>query len=286
VKKTFAAVPALAVAALALAAVVSGAAPVVAKDWKTVRIATEGAYMPWNGTDTAGKLVGFEIDLAADLCKRIGVKCVVKAQDWDGIIPALQQGKYDAVMSGMSITDERRQLIDFSKPYVADPAIFAAIKGSPLLGAKVGTERIDLNKADAGKAVFPALNEAFKGKNIGVQVSTIHQTMMEKFLPGVTLRTYDKVDSMGLDLVSGRIDGLLADKSIVADLQKAPDGKNITMFGPGFVGGVLGEGIGVGLRKADADLKAMFDKAITAAAADGTTSKLAQKWFGFDIAVK
>lgn len=282
-KKTILAALALAVAC-AVPAVLPAAA--AAKEWKTVRIATEGAYMPWNGADASGKLIGFEIELAAELCKRAGVKCEVKAQDWDGIIPALQQGKYDAVMSGMSITDERRKLIDFSKPYAADPAIFAALKGTPLLDLKFDAAKIDLNKPDAGKAAFAALGAAFKGKKVGVQVSTIHQTMLEKYLPDVPLSTYDKVDSMGLDLAAGRIDVLMADKSIVADLQKAAGGKDMTMFGPGFVGGVLGDGIGVGLRKKDGDLKALFDKAIAAAAADGTTSKLAEKWFGFDIAVK
>lgn len=278
---------AAALLAAALLGAVAVAGPASAKEWKTIRIATEGAYMPWNGADTSGKLIGFEVELAGELCKRIKVPCQVAAQDWDGIIPALQQGKYDAIMSGLSITDERRKVIDFSDAYAADPATFAAVKGSALLNLKAEPPKLNLTQMDDGKkAVFAALAAAFKGKNIGVQVSTIHQTMMEKYMPDVTLRTYDKVDSMGLDLAAGRIDALLADKTIVADLQKAPDGKTITLFGPGFVGGVLGDGIGVGLRKADGDLKALFNKAIKEAAADGTTSKLAEKWFGFDIAVK
>lgn len=276
----------LAAAALALPLALPLAGPAAAKDWKTVRIATEGAYMPWNGADASGKLIGFEIDLAAELCKKAAVTCEIKAQDWDGIIPGLQQGKYDAIMAGMSITDERRKLIEFSKPYAADPAIFAALNGSPLLNEKTGA-RIDLSDAASpSKAAFEALEKALKGKSVGVQVSTIHQTMMEKHLPGVSLRTYDKTDSMALDLASGRIDAMLSDRSVIADLQKAADGKNIALFGPGFVGGVLGEGMGVGLRKADPDLKALFDKAIAAANADGTTSKLAEKWFGYDVAAK
>ena len=280
-KKTFA-------AALALAAVLAAPAfaPAFAKEWKTVRIATEGGYMPWNGADSSGKLIGFEIELAAELCKRAGVKCDVKAQEWDGIIPGLQQGKYDAVMAGMSITEERRQLIEFSKPYASDPATFAALKGSPLLSAKLVAGRIDLAGGDGGKAAFAGLADALKGKSVGVQVSTIHQTMMEKHLPGVALRTYDKTDSMALALISGRIDAMISDQSVIADLQKAADGKNIALFGPGLVRGVLGDGIGVGMRKADGDLKKLFDKAISAAAADGTTSKLAIKWFGFDAAAK
>ncbi|MET0746205.1 MAG: transporter substrate-binding domain-containing protein, partial [Microvirga sp.] len=81
---------------------------------KTVKIATEGAYAPWNFTGAGGKLEGFEIDLANDLCKRMNVKCEIIAQDWDGIIPALNAKKYDAIMAGMSVTDERKKVIDFT----------------------------------------------------------------------------------------------------------------------------------------------------------------------------
>ena len=98
-----------------------------------VRIATEGAYLPWNGMDASGKLIGFEVDLAADLCKRIGATCEVVAQDWDGIIPGLQSRKYDVIMAGMSITDERKNVISFAGPYATEPTVFAALKGSPLL---------------------------------------------------------------------------------------------------------------------------------------------------------
>src|ERR687886_2156491 len=81
---------------------------------KTVKIATEGAYAPWNFTGAGGKLEGFEIDLANDLCARMKVKCEIVAQDWDGIIPALNAKKYDAIMAGMSITDDRKKVIEFT----------------------------------------------------------------------------------------------------------------------------------------------------------------------------
>ena len=105
------------VMALCLGLVAGSAA---AKEWTTVRIATEGAYPPWNATDSSGQLVGFEIDLANDLCRRMGTECEIVAQDWEGIIPALQAGKYDVIMAGMSITDERKKVIQFSDSYAAD----------------------------------------------------------------------------------------------------------------------------------------------------------------------
>ena len=99
---------------------------------KTVKIATEGAYAPWNFTGAGGKLEGFEIDLANDLCARMKVKCEIVAQDWDGIIPALQAKKYDAIMAGMNITDKRLEVINFSLPYAATPHGFGVMKDSPL----------------------------------------------------------------------------------------------------------------------------------------------------------
>src|SRR5829696_2823829 len=99
---------------------------------KTVKIATEGAYAPWNFTGAGGKLEGFEIDLANDLCGRMKVKCEIIAQDWDGIIPALQAKKYDAIMAGMSVTDERKKVIEFSRAYANSPNGFLVAKTSPL----------------------------------------------------------------------------------------------------------------------------------------------------------
>ena len=114
-----------------------------AGEWSKIRIGTEGAYPPWNGTNAAGELEGAEIDLAADLCARMNAECELVAQDWDGIIPALQNGKYDAIIAGMSITAERMEVINFSQGYANEPASFSVLKSSPLaaLGAsgKVNT---------------------------------------------------------------------------------------------------------------------------------------------------
>ncbi|HYF86333.1 lysine/arginine/ornithine ABC transporter substrate-binding protein [Azospirillum sp.] len=276
------------VSALALGAMmaVAAAGAAGAKEWKTVRIGSEGAYPPWNATDTSGKLIGFEIDLANDLCKRMKVTCEFVAQDWDGIIPALQQGKYDAIMSAMTITDERKKVIDFSAPYGTEPSVFAVLTDSPLGKAlNLGADRIDLNDQAAAKPVLDKLAEALKGKSVGVQVSTIQADFMDKHLPKVTMRTYDKIDNAGIDLNSGRVDAMLGDRSVVEAVLKATPGKMVVV-GPNFIGGVIGEGMGVGLRKDTADLKAMFDKAIGEALKDGTVKKLSTQHFGYDISPK
>lgn len=273
------------VSALAFGAMmaVAAAGAAGAKEWKTVRIASEGAYPPWNATDTSGKLTGFEVDLGNDLCKRMKVTCEFVAQDWDGIIPALQQGKYDAIMSAMTITDERKKVIDFSAPYGTEPSVFAVVTGSPLAKAlNLGADRVDLNDQGKAKPVLDKLAEALKGKSVGVQVSTIQADFMDKHLPKVTMRTYDKIDNAGIDLGSGRVDAMLGDRSVVEAVVKATPDKMV-IVGPNFIGGVIGEGMGVGLRKDTADLKAMFDKAIGEALKDGTVKKLSTQHFGYDI---
>jgi octopine/nopaline transport system substrate-binding protein len=271
------------VAALALGALMAVTGAAGAKEWKTVRIASEGAYPPWNAIDTSGKLIGFEVDLGNDLCKRMKVTCEFVAQDWDGIIPALQQGKYDAIMSGMTITGERKKVIDFSAPYGTEPSVFAVLKSSSLVkGLDLKADRTDLNNEGAAKPVLTKLADALKGKSVGVQVSTIQADFMDKHLSKVTMRTYDKMDNAGIDLGSGRVDAIFGDRSVVEAIVKA-DAEKMIVVGPNFIGGVIGEGMGVGLRQADGDLKKMFNVAIAAALKDGTVKKLSTQHFGYDI---
>lgn len=272
------------VAALAVGAAVLACGVAEAKDWKKVRIGTEGAYAPWNATDASGKLVGFEIDLGTDLCKRMKVECEFVAQDWDGIIPALQQGKYDAIMSAMTITDERKKILDFTVPYGTEPSSFVADKKSPL-AAMPKTDILDIT-TPAGTKAIDDLSKALSGKTIGVQTSTTQSAFLEKHLSKVAMRTYDKIDNAGIDLGTGRVDAVVGDRSVVEAIIKEDKAGNIVMFGPNLVRGVLGEGMGLGVRKQDADLKAMLDKAIAEANKDGTIAKLSVQHFGYDISIK
>src|SRR4051812_16821779 len=108
--------------ALSLLACVLALGGAQGRAWDRVRIATEGAYPPWNFSRPDGTLDGFEVDLARELCGRMKVTCEIVAQDWDGIIPGLNAGRYDAVMAGMDITAKRLEVLDFSRPYANEPA--------------------------------------------------------------------------------------------------------------------------------------------------------------------
>jgi octopine/nopaline transport system substrate-binding protein len=267
--------------AVALAAL-SGAA---LAQTKTLTIATEGAYAPWNFTEPSGKLAGFEIDLAADLCARMKVECKIIAQDWDGIIPGVNAGKFDVIMAGMSITEKRKQSIAFSVPYAMTPNGFTTLTTTPL--AKLPGTGTVLSFDKDGPAAEKALEDMkalLKGKVIGVQTSTTNANVMEKYFKGVVeLREYKTAEQHDLDLLAGRVDAVFASRVAETANLKKPEFKDLALVGPGFLGGLLGEGVGVGLRKADTELKAKLDEAIKGAVADGVVKKLSEKWMGVDI---
>jgi octopine/nopaline transport system substrate-binding protein len=256
-----------------------------AKDWKTVVIGMEGAYEPWNLTDSSGKIVGFEPDLVTDVCKRAGLECKIIAQDWDGMIPGLKAGKFDVIMDGMAVTDERKKEIDFTKPYAASPGSFLAPKDSPLAKAPDAGTLINLDKDPAaGEAAIKGVQAALKGKTLGVQVSTTHANFAGQYLKGIaTVKEYKTTDDRDLDLKAGRIDAVLEDLPTNMATASKPDGSELAVVGPEFIGGVFGPGEGMGLRKSDADLTAKFDAALAAAIADGTVKKLSEQWFKADL---
>jgi octopine/nopaline transport system substrate-binding protein len=269
----------------ALAAGLALAHGALAKDWKTVVIGMEGAYEPWNLTDSSGKIVGFEVDLANDLCKRAGFECKVIAQDWDGMIPGLKAGKFDVIMDGMSITGERKKEIDFSKPYAVSPGAFLAPKDSPLTKATGAGTLVNLDKDPAaGDAAIKSVQAALKGKTLGVQVSTTHANFASQYLKDIaTVKEYKTADDRDLDLKSGRIDASLDDYPVMAATASKPDASELAVVGPKFIGGAFGSGTGMGIRKSDADLTAKFDQALAAAIADGTVKKLSEQWFNVDM---
>lgn len=272
-----------AVAALGVAAL-SG--PAAAKDWTKVTIATEGAYEPWNFVQPDGKLAGFEVDLAHDLCAKMKVECTIVQNDWDGMIPALNAGKFDAIMAGMSITGKRLQVIDFSRSYAAGPSGFLVAKASDLTKLPGTGEILSMGSDEAkAKPIIDGMRALLKGKSIGVQVATIQANFAHHYFDDVaTVQEYKTAEQNDLDLMAGRLDASFAEESVQLATLAKPDAKDLVIAGAEFRGGPeLGDGTGVGIRKNEPELKAMFDRAIAAEIADGSLKKLQDKWFKLDM---
>ena len=258
-----------------------------------IKIGTEGAYPPWNSKDASGALIGFEVELANELCAIMGHECTIVEQDWDGMIPALLMRKFDAIMAGMSITAERKKTITFSQGYADEVAALAVMKGSSLEGmntpAGIG---LSSPNGDAKKAL-KTIKAALVGKTVCTQTGTIHQNFLESGDVGkVNVRTYKTQDEVNLDLVAGRCDVALAAAVAFTDYAEK-SGKAVVLVGPTFSGGAFGNGVGVGMRqggddaigKKDAQLLKDFNKAIKTARKHGIISKLAIKHFGFDASM-
>ncbi|MDA9663319.1 transporter substrate-binding domain-containing protein [Candidatus Pelagibacter sp.] len=258
-----------------------------------IKIGTEGAYPPWNSKDASGNLIGFEVELAIELCSIMKHDCTIVEQDWDGMIPALLMRKFDAIMAGMSITAERQKTITFSQGYADEVASLAVMKGSILesMSTPVGISLTSPNN-DA-KKTLKTIQTALAGKTVCTQTGTIHQNFLESGDVGkVNIRTYKTQDEVNLDLVAGRCDVAFSAAATLTDYAEK-SGKAVVLVGPTFSGGVLGNGVGVGIRqsgidtigKRDAKLLKDFNKAIDTARKKGIISKLAIKHFGFDASM-
>ena len=258
-----------------------------------IKIGTEGAYLPWNSKDASGNLIGFEVELAQELCKIMKYECTIVEQDWDGMIPALVMRKFDAIMAGMSITDERKKTITFSQGYADEVASLAVMKGSSLEGMDT-PEGINLSLGGSSvKKALKTLTGALAGKTVCTQTGTIHQNFLESGDVGsVNVRTYKTQDEVNLDLTSGRCDVALAAAVAFTDYADK-SGKPVVLVGPTFSGGAFGNGVGVGIRQAsdsaigkrDAKILKDFNKAINKARKKGIISELAIKHFGFDASM-
>ncbi|CAN7671415.1 transporter substrate-binding domain-containing protein [Rhizobium sp. LjRoot98] len=255
------------------------------KKWTHVTIATEGAFKPYNFTKPDGTLDGYEIELTKYLCAHMKVECEVVVQNFDGMIPALNAGKFDATISGMSATEKREKVIDFSNSYGSTGQAFATLKSSPLATMPSKGEVFSLASNEAGALkILETIKPELQGKIIGVQIASTGASFVDKYLKGVVeVREYKTTEEHDLDLAAGRVDLVMASMAYLTTASEKPGNEDMTTAGPRFQGGFLGRGSSVGLRKTDPELKAMFNAAIEAAKADGTIKTLSEKWFGFDV---
>jgi len=249
-------------AATIAATAVTGVAQ--AKEWKVVRFGIEGAYPPFSKTEADGSLSGFDVDMANALCKEMQVKCKIVAQDWDGIIPSLLARKYDAIIAAMSITEERKQKVDFTGKYALIPNKFIAKKGAGLEFTKAG----------------------LKGQKIGVQRATTHDRYLtDNYGDSVEIVRYGSFDEAYLDLANGRIVAVLGDASALEEgVINQAGGEGYEFVGPSLTDPKwFGDGFGIAVRKQDKDLTKKLDAAILAVRASGEYKAIQDKYFNYDV---
>lgn len=238
----------------------------------TLRIGTEGGYPPWSMVDAAGKVTGFDADVGAALCAELKADCRFVVQAFDSLIPSLDAKRFDLIISGMSYTPERAKRINFSIPYAVEDAIFILPKNSELI------------KANDADTIFAGL----KKKTIGVQGGTTHGAFLSKMAPDVTLKNYDTLDQMQIDLDAGRLDGTFADLTSQSQFLNKMGNANFALTEYVVPGSAdpqtLGYGIAVGIHKGNTELKAKVDAALCKLINDGTVKTSSEKWFEIDIA--
>lgn len=237
----------------------------MAEDAKTLRIGIEAAYPPFAFKTPEGNITGFDYDIGNALCEEMQVKCKWIEQEFDGLIPALKVRKFDAVLSSMTITEDRLKSVDFSKKYYHTPA---------KLAMKAGTEIKD-----------PLTD--LKGKKVGVQRASIYDRYATDVLApaGVEVVRYSSQNEIFLDLTAGRLDATLADAVNIDDgFLKTDAGKGFELVGPDFnEKKYFGEGAGIAVRKGDTALADKITAAIAGIRANGKYKEVQDKYFDFDV---
>jgi lysine-arginine-ornithine-binding protein len=247
--------------AAALAAAVLGLAATTASA-ESLRIATEGAYPPFNFVDASGELQGFDVDIARALCEVMEADCEITAQAWDGIIPGLNAGRYDAIVASMSITPARLEAVNFTQPYYQAGAVLVAPVDSDIMPEP----------------------ESMAGKLVGVQRASTYANLIEQRFPDAEVRLYDTVENHNLDLTAGRIDGVIAQRIFMSNWLDSDEGEGYEMKGEAMLDpDILGLGAGIAVRKEDTELLERLDAALTQIMDDGTYDEINDRYFAVNL---
>lgn len=238
-----------------------------------LRIGVSADYAPWESVDAAGEVVGFDRDFGNEVCARIEANCIWQNQAFDGLLPGLQIGKFDLVISSLSVTEERLKKVDFSVPYADPPNAFVVTSGS---------------EATSAKSVADLLQKLEKS-TIGVPAGSNMKAVVDAHFPNADVRTYDRPDQVADDLVAGRIDAGLMGKEAWGTILKGDRAEKLVYAGPLLTSAdfpEFGNGTGIVMAKGKSELKARVDQAIVSMLADGTIKTYSEKWFGYDLSAK
>jgi arginine/ornithine transport system substrate-binding protein len=229
-----------------------------------LRIGIEGSYPPFSERDGRDGWKGFDIDIARALCARMRADCVLVQRDWDKIQDALLRHEIDAIVASMSMSRERMKRFAFSKKYYQVPARFVARTDPPIEVSEAG----------------------LRGRRIGVQRNTVHERFVSASYSGLAeVVTFQTLPQATAALAADRIDLLMGDSLALSHgFLRTAAGKGFGFVGPPFANERwFGAGMGIALRKQDAELKARFDAAIDAIRGDGTYQAISGRYFAFDI---
>lgn len=222
---------------------------------EVLRIGTEGAYAPFNYTNADGTLGGFDVDIAYAICEDMQVTCEISAQDWDGIIPGLKAGKYDAIVAAMSVTPERAQQVSFTDSYFSNTLVFLAA---------------------AERAFDPNNDSDILNNPIAAQRSTISSQWLEDTYPTVNMRLYDTLSNAFLDLGAGRVEVMVSDKLPALQWLNSPSGNGYALKGAEID---INDNFAIAVRPADKDLQAKINQSLAHLKANGTYDSIHQQYF-------
>ncbi len=222
-----------------------------------LRIGVDPGYPPFSDIDEEDRLKGFDIDIALALCARMDTMCSFVRQDWERLIPGLRAGKFDAIVSSMSITEKRRRLVAFTERYYSNEVRFVTRKGA---------------------GFDPA---APRGRTVGAMRATIASDWLEENLSKVAaVRLYAGQEALLRALVEGRVDAVFGDALGFWNWLGSPEGAAFAFAGEGRR---LDEGIGIAVRKEDETLRRRLNRALRTILADGAYEEINARYFPFSI---
>lgn len=219
-------------------------------------------YPPFTYKGADGGWTGFEVELGLLLCDQMQAECEITPTGWSGIFPALNSGKIDMIMNSLSITEKRKRIIDFTDPYYYTPAAYVAAKDADM-----------------------DIPDGLDGKVLGVQGTTTNATYVRRELrdSGAQIKIYDQQEQINRDLLAGRIDVMLADKIAMAEFVERDEAQDYAIVATAPKHETFGEGVGIGLRKSDGELKQRLNDAIASVVDNGQCGELSQRYFDTDV---